>query len=144
MKAVRIALLGFAFGLTALPTALMAASSDTESAQPVALSSLSPDELPLTSRFASLLTSYRNCVLQEVDQGMLGEQQDMARTAMSSCALSRGELRAQLLMDIRTQRPALSPAAAQTSAESGIAMLEPMIEAAAVDQAHMRYASTMY
>jgi hypothetical protein len=129
---------------TSLPATSLQAAATTPIAEttPAAISSL--DDLPLTPRFANLLTSYRNCVLRQVDQGILGEQAAMAREAMSACALSRGELGAQLLADIRDAHPALGHALARTTAEAGMAQLEPMIEAAAVDQAHMRYASTMY
>lgn len=105
-------------------------------AQPAAAST---DELPLTAQFASLLTSYRNCVLSEVDAAPLGVQQDMAREAMSACAISRGALRSQLIADIRAQQPKLGNAVTLKNADDGLAQVDPMIEAAAIDWAHMRY-----
>ncbi len=116
------------------------ASAREASSQPVALSTA---DLPLTDHFASLLTSYRNCVLAEVDAAPLGVQQEMARDAISACSLSRTQLRAQLVSDIRASRPRTSSAIALRSAESGMAQVDPMIEAAAVDWVHLRYASNM-
>src|SRR5690349_7959658 len=101
--------------------ALPAAAQEAK-AQPVSVAS---DELPLTERFSNLLTSYRNCVLKQVDQGQLGSQQDMAKTALSACALSRGELRAQLISDIQEKQPHLSAAVALRSAESGLEQVDP-------------------
>jgi hypothetical protein len=125
--------------ITALPASAKAPVKPV--AQPVSLSS---DELPLTDRFASMLTSYRNCVLAEVEASPLGVQQQMAREAMSACAISRGELRAQLISDIREKQPKLSNAVALRSAEGGLAQVDPMIEQAAIDWAHKRYARSMY
>lgn len=120
--------------------ALPAFAGDTK-AQPVAASA---DELPLTDTFASLLTSYRNCVLKHVDRADLGiTQQDMAKNAMSACALARGELRSQLLQDIKAQRPMMASALVTRDADNGLEQVDPMIEAAAVDRAHARYARVM-
>jgi hypothetical protein len=105
---------------------------------------LSTEELPLTDRFAGLLTSYRNCVLAEVEASPLGVQENMAREAMTACAISRGELRTQLISDIRETRPRIGHAVALRSADNGLAQVDPMIEQAAIDWAHRRYASTMY
>jgi hypothetical protein len=115
-------------------------------AQEVAVTpvSVSTDDLPLTEGFSVLLTSYRNCVLRQVDSGQLGSQQEMAKEAMSACALARGALRSQLVTDIRSQRPHMADAVALISADGGLEQVDPMIEAAAVDWAHMRYARTMY
>jgi hypothetical protein len=133
---------GLALLVTMIALSPLPASAKSLKAQPV---SLTTDELPLTDQFADLLTSYRNCVLMKVDAtSSLGAQQDMARQAMSACALSRGELQAQLISDIRAQQPAISNAVALRSAESGMAQVDPMIEAAAIDRAHIRYARTMY
>ncbi len=136
MKAGLATLLVTVIALSPLP-----ASARTATAQPV---SLTADELPLTDQFADLLTSYRNCVLMKVDASPLGSQQDMAQQAMSACALSRGELRAQLISDIQAQQPAISNAVALRGAESGLAQVDPMIEAAAIDRAHIRYSRNMY
>ncbi len=116
------------------------ASAREAAPQPVAQSTA---DLPLTDRFASLLTSYRNCVLAEVDASPLGVQQAMARDAISACSLSRGQLRGQLVSDIRASRPRISATVALRSADSGMAQVDPMIEAAAVDWVHLRYASHM-
>lgn len=133
-------------GLTTLLITLAAlsplpASAKAPVTKPV---SLTTDELPLTDQFASLLTSYRNCVLLHVDAAQLGSQQDMAHQAMSACALSRGELQAQLIADIQARQPKISNAVAYRGAQSGMAQVDPMIEAAAIDRAHIRYASNMY
>lgn len=122
-------------GLSALP-----ASAQTP-ARPVTISA---DDLPLTPRFATLLTGYRNCVLKQIDQAPLGSQQDMAAQAMSACALSRGELQSQLISDVRSAYPKAASAAAAKAAEHGIDQLDPMIEQAAVAQAHARYARNMH
>ncbi len=118
-----------------------ARTAATPAPQQIALNSA---ELPLTERFASLLTSYRNCVLRQVDRTQLGEQQEMARTAMSACALSRGELRTQLISDIQNEQPHLSVALVLHHADTGLEQVDPMIEAAAVDWAHVRYARNMH
>jgi hypothetical protein len=143
MKSGLVALMVTALSLAIIPAASHAAPASGPQAQPVALSA-APEELPFTPRFANLLTNYRNCVLLQVDEGLLGAQREMAREAMSACALSRGELRAQLISDLAATRPALDQAAAQTTAEAGLVQLDPMIEAVAVDQAHLRYARNMY
>jgi hypothetical protein len=124
-------------GLTALPA---------QARTPVAVQSdaTASADLPLTPRFASLLASYRDCVLREVDENIpLGDHHSMARQALTACALSRGEMQAQLLSDILQQRPALSPALAASVADNGIGQIEPMIEQAAIDWAHVRYARIM-
>lgn len=126
-------------GILAMTSALPASAK--QMTQQIALST---EELPLTDRFAGLLTSYRNCVLAEVEASPLGIQETMAREAMTACAISRGELRAQLISDIREKLPKVSNAVALRSAEGGLAQVDPMIEAAAIDWAHRRYASTMY
>lgn len=133
-------------GLTAImvtATAFLALPATAQEATAQTVSATS-DELPLTERFSSLLTNYRNCVLKQVDKGQLGSQQDMAQAAMSACALSRGELRAQLVSDIQDQQPHLSAAVVLRNADSGIEQVDPMVEAAAVGWAHMRYARNMY
>jgi hypothetical protein len=145
MKTGRFATMVTAIGLAAISSPSLASpslSSDAP-ARPAALS-VAPEDLPLTPHFAGKLTRYRNCVLKAVDSGMLGEQTAMARDAMSACALSRGELRSQLLADLRAAHPALNPSAALATAETGMAQLDPMIEAAAIDQAHLRYARDMH
>jgi hypothetical protein len=139
MKTTATTLLVATATITALPASAKAPVKPV--AQPVSLSS---DELPLTNRFASMLTSYRNCVLAEVEASPLGVQQQMAREAMSACAISRGELRAQLISDIREKQPKLGNAVALRSAEEGLAQVDPMIEQAAIDWAHKRYARSMY
>lgn len=126
-------------GILAMTSALPASAK--QATQQIALSM---EELPLTDRFAGLLTSYRNCVLAEVEASPLGVQETMAREAMSACAISRGELRAQLISDIREKQPRIKNAVALVSAENGLAQVDPMIEAAAIDWAHKRYARTMY
>lgn len=126
-------------GILAMTSALPASAKQVT--QPIALST---EELPLTDRFAGLLTSYRNCVLAEVEASPLGVQKTMAREAMTACAISRGELRSQLISDIREKLPKISNAVALRSAEGGLAQVDPMIEQAAIDWAHRRYASTMY
>ncbi|MBO9575800.1 MAG: hypothetical protein J7494_08705 [Sphingobium sp.] len=104
----------------------------------------SAEDLPLTDNFANLLTSYRNCVLKHVDRSDLGiTQQDMAKNAMSACALARGELRSQLLEDIKNIRPQMASALIMRDADNGLEQVDPMIEAAAVDRAHARYARAM-
>ncbi len=108
--------------------------------QPVAVSA---DDLPLTARFATLLGSYRNCVLEQVDDAPLGLQQDMAKNAMQACALTRGELRNQLIADIQAQDTRMDADLAAQSADNGLQQVDPMIEAAAVDWAHVRYARNM-
>jgi len=131
-------------GILAMTSALPASAqkiSGKQMTQPIALST---EELPLTDRFAGLLTSYRNCVLAEVEASPLGIQETMAREAMTACAISRGELRAQLISDIREKLPKISNAVALRSAEGGLAQVDPMIEEAAIDWAHKRYARTMY
>ena len=134
MKSALAAIMVTIAGISALPaSAHEAARPDT---QPI---SSSTDELPLTARFASLLTGYRNCVLAEVEASPLGRQQDMAKEAMSACAIARSELRTQLVSDIAAQQPRLSNALVLRSADSGMAQVDPMIEAAAVDWAHLRY-----
>jgi len=140
MKAGLATLLVTMIALSPLPAS---AKSLTKSPAPQPVS-LATDELPLTDQFADLLTSYRNCVLMKVDAETLGTQQDMAHQAMSACALSRGELEARLISDIQAQQPAISNAVALRGAESGMAQVDPMIEAAAIDRAHIRYARTMY
>jgi hypothetical protein len=125
--------------LSALP-----ASAQRVSGRPATQIALSTEELPLTDRFAGLLTSYRNCVLAEIEASPLGVQEHMAREAMTACAISRGELRAQLISDIRVSRPRIGNAVALRSADNGLAQVDPMIESAAIDWAHKRYASTMY
>ncbi len=82
-------------------------------------------------------------MLAEVDATPLAAHQDMAREAMSACAVTRKELRAQLILDIRAQQPKISNAVALRSAESGMAQVDPMIESAAVDWAHLRYVRDM-
>ena len=129
------------FLVTATAFYALPATAQQATAQPVAIAA---EELPLTENFSNRLTSYRNCVLKQVDKGQLGSQQDMAKSAMSACALSRGELRAQLVSDIQAQQPHLSTAIALRNAENGLEQVDPMVEAAAVDWAHMRYARTMY
>lgn len=126
-------------GILAMTSALPASAK--QMTQPIALST---EELPLTDRFAGLLTSYRNCVLAEVEASPLGIQETMAREAMTACAISRGELRSQLISDIREKLPKISNAVALRSAEGGLAQVDPMIEEAAIDWAHKRYARTMY
>ena len=126
-------------GILAMTSALPASAK--QATQQIALSM---EELPLTDRFAGLLTSYRNCVLAEVEASPLGVQETMAREAMLACAISRGELRAQLISDIREKQPRIKNAVALVSAENGLAQVDPMIEAAAIDWAHKRYARTMY
>ncbi len=142
MKSALAAIMITMAGLSALPASAREAARPA--AQPVAQSAtMSADELPLTDRFASLLTGYRNCVLAEVEASPLGRQQDMAKEAMSACATSRGELRAQLVSDIAAQQPKLGNALVLRSADSGMAQVDPMIEAAAVDWAHLRYVRDM-
>lgn len=140
MKAVLAAIMVTTLGVQAFP-----AQARIAAAPKVAPEAVSTDDLPLTPRFATLLTGYRNCVLREVDQSVpLSDQKTMAQRAMSACALARGELRTQLLSDIRAQKPQISPALAQRAARTGLDQLDPMIEQAAVDWAHMRYARDMY
>jgi len=127
--------------------AMQALPAQAQQAEPVAVQTgaTASDDLPLTPRFASLLSSYRDCVLHEVDEKIaLGDQRAMAQQAMSACALSRGEMRAQLVSDILKQDPALNPAKAASAADTGVEQIEPMIEQAAVDWAHVRYARTMH
>lgn len=136
MKAGLAAILVTMAAFQALPAAAQEAAP-----QQVAVSNA---ELPLTERFSSLLTSYRNCVLRQVDSGQLGHQQEMAKAAMSACALARGALRSQLVSDIQSDQPDLGAALALSHADSGLEQVDPMIEAAAIDWAHMRYARNMY
>jgi len=134
MKAILATLMVSSAAFLALPAS---ANSGT---QPAALSTA---DLPLTDHFAGLLTSYRNCVLAEVDAAPLGAQRDMAQQAMSACGVSRDHLRAQLVSDIRSSQPALSSAMALRSADHGMEQVDPMIEAAALNWVHLRYASNM-
>ncbi len=134
MKSALAAIMVTMATLSAFPASAEAAKPDA-----VAQTAAATDDLPLTAQFAGLLTSYRNCVLAEVNAAPLGVQQDMAREAMSACAVSRGALRTQLISDIRAQQPRASHAVALRSANSGMAQVDPMIEAAAIDWAHLRY-----
>lgn len=128
--------------LTALSLQPLPASAQT----PVSVQSgaTAVGDLPLTPRFAALLSGYRDCVLREVEETVaLGDQREMARDAMSACVLSRWEMRTQLLSDILRSEPAISPAVAAASADSGVDQIEPMIHQAAVDWAHVRYGRIM-
>jgi hypothetical protein len=141
MRPVKAILASAAVILGGIGTPVLAGQQGAATAAPVSVVS---DDLPLTPRFASLLTSYRNCVLIQVDAGSLDDQRTMARQALSACAISRGEMRSQLLADIRASNPALAHAAAVQAAEAGLEQIDPMIEAAAIDRAHMAYARNMY
>lgn len=140
VKALLATIVMTTLGMQALP-------AQAQQAEPAAVQTgaTATDDLPLTPRFASLLSSYRDCVLHEVDEKIaLGNQRDMALQAMSACALSRGEMRAQLVSDILRQDPALSTTRATSAADTGVEQIEPMIEQAAIDWAHVRYARTMH
>lgn len=145
MKAGLAALLVTMAVVQALPATAREAVPAPQTPAPQTIAASSVAELPLTQRFASLLTSYRNCVLRQVDRTtQLGDQQEMAQNAMSACALSRGELRSQLIADIRNEQPHLSSALVLSHADTGLEQVDPMIEAAAIDWAHMRYARDMH
>jgi hypothetical protein len=126
-----------AFGLQALPALAQRPVATTKVAS-------TTDDLPLTPQFAALLSKYRDCVLHQVDQAALGDQRMMAQDAMSACALSRGEVQAQLLSDIRSQKPAAPQMIAMRSAETGMDQVDPMVEESAIDWAHVRYARSMF
>lgn len=136
MKAAVTMLFVTAAMMSALPASAHAAQAKMQTVSATA-------DLPLTDQFADLLTSYRNCVLLKVEAAPLGAQQEMAKQAMSACALSRSELRAQLVSDIQAQQPDVNAAVALRSADSGMDEVDPMIEAAALNQAHLRYARNM-
>jgi len=138
VKALAAAIMVTALGLQALPA--FAQDPAPTLAKPAA----STDDLPLTPRFSALLSKYRDCVLQQVDQAPLGDQRVMAQDAMAACALSRGEMQAQLLSDIRAQSPATPQKIALRSAETGMDQIDPMIEESAVDWAHVRYGRSMF
>ncbi|MBO9579760.1 MAG: hypothetical protein J7498_02610 [Sphingobium sp.] len=140
MKAGLTLVMGILAAMSALPASAQKMSGK-QAAQPIALSA---EEIPATDRFAGLLTRYRNCVLAEVEAAPLGIQETMAREAMAACAISRGELRSQLFSDIREKRPKVGNAVALVSADYGVAQVDPMIEQAAIDWAHRRYARNMY
>jgi len=101
------------------------------------------DELPLTPRFAAAVTAYRNCVMEAVDAGSLADHREMATAAMASCAIARGQMASQLASDIRQQHPSFAPAAIDTTAANGLDTIEPMIEDAAIERAHAKYAQSM-
>ena len=138
MKARPAMMLVTAIALQPLP--LFAHTAKLPVAQPVALAA---DELPMTARFASLVTTYRNCVLLQVDKGALASHGEMADRAMSACALSRHEVESQLVADIEAEHPKLAPAVATRSAQGGMDQIDPMIESAALERAHARYARDM-
>lgn len=127
-----------------LLSALSVAASALAQGAPAPKSASATDDLPLTPRFSALLSGYRDCVLQEVDKTALGSQQAMANAAMQACALARGEVEAQLLADVRAQNPSQAHKVAYRAAQDGMAQIDPMIEATAVDWAHVRYARSMY
>ena len=136
MKVLASALL---LSLTATPA--LAHEGQPAPAQPAA--SAPSDELPLTPRFAAAVTAYRNCVMEAVDAGSLADHREMASAAMAACAIARGQMASQLASDIRQQHPSFAPAAIDTSAANGLDTIEPMIEDAAIERAHAKYAQSM-
>jgi hypothetical protein len=125
--------------LTATPA--LAGAREGTPAQPAA--SAPSEDLPMTPRFAAAVTAYRNCVMEAVDAGSLADHHEMASAAMAACAIARGQMASQLASDIRQQHPGFTPVTADTSAASAVDQIEPMIEDAAIERAHAKYAQSM-
>jgi hypothetical protein len=138
---VLVKVLASALLLSLIATPALAREGKPAPAQPAATAS--NDELPLTPRFAAAVTAYRNCVMEAVDAGSLADHRAMATAAMASCAIARGQMASQLASDIRQQRPSLAAVAVDTSAATGLEQIDPMIEDAAIERAHAKYAASM-
>lgn len=102
-----------------------------------------PIDLPLTPRFSLALTTYRNCVLDEIDVSPLSDPARMADKAMGACAAMRNEVQARLIADIVEAHPGYSSASAKRDANSGMKVIDPLIAKAAQDRAHVMFASAM-
>ncbi|MGD9812215.1 MAG: hypothetical protein AB7U35_12945 [Sphingobium sp.] len=103
----------------------------------------SPADMPFTPAFGASLDRYRNCVLMQVDAQPLTSAAHMASEAMTACAIVRTEVQHQLASDIETQNPHHTQDIALTHAEGGMGIVDPMIEEAAIERAHMAFARVM-
>ncbi|CAN5265871.1 hypothetical protein BH10PSE13_BH10PSE13_14830 [soil metagenome] len=92
------------------------------------------DDLPMTSAFAGALASYRDCVIGAVDRSGVAEPDAMAAAALAACGAAHDVARRQLATDIIAVRPHAATVAAQ-QAQSGMATIEPMIAAIALNHA---------
>ncbi len=101
-------------------------------------------DMPFTPAFGASIDRYRNCVLRAVDAQALTSAATMAGDAMTACAMARTEVQHQLASDIAAQNPRHAQTVALTHAESGMATIDPMIEDAAVERAHMAFARVMF
>lgn len=92
-------------------------------------------DLPLTPAFAEAVGQYRDCVLGGLDRAGFTQPDRMAATAMAACEKAHDAVRTQLATDVSATRPHVSIQAARTVAAQGMARIDPMIAAAALDQA---------
>jgi hypothetical protein len=101
-------------------------------------------DMPFTDQFASAVTRYRNCVLKSMDGQALTDATTMTRGAMKDCAAYRSEVQQQLAADIAAQNAGHAQHVALVQAEDGVASIDPMIEQAAIERAHMAFARVMF
>lgn len=92
-------------------------------------------DLPFTPAFAQAVGDYRDCVLGGLDRSSFSQPDQMAAAAMAACEHAHDGVRAQLTADLSAAHPGTSRQIAKARADAGMAKIDPMIAAAAVDQA---------
>lgn len=90
-------------------------------------------DLPFTPAFAQAVGQYRDCVLGGLDRSTFAQPDRMAAAAMAACERAHDMARAQLTADLA--RAGAPHQAAKAQANAGMAKIDPMIAAVALDQA---------
>ncbi len=92
-------------------------------------------DLPLTPAFSAAVSEYRDCVLDSLDRVSPAQPRAMVTAAIAACGDKQAAVRSQLATDIHAARPDQSVQAAAVAAQNGVAQLNPIIAAVALDHA---------
>lgn len=96
------------------------------------------DSLPFTPAFAEAVGQYRDCVIGSLDHVGMARPDAMAAAALTACGDRQTAVLAQLTHDINAARPQDSAEVAAEAARNGMAQIDPMIAAVALDHARDR------